>query len=204
MLFRSMQDETGYLTMSPDVASFKDGVLNITTDIRFPSTHKKEEIETALTEFGVAFTIDNYQAPLYNDPNGSFISTLMQVYNEATGGNEKPIAIGGGTYARALKCGCGFGPEMPGAEATIHQANEYITFDCIQFMSEIYYNAIKALCCEACEETEMPTATQCASCEESEEPAVEEPATEEVVCEETECKPTTYKIATITVRRVLK
>ena len=68
------------------------------------------------------------------------------MYNQVTGDNAKPIAIGGGTYARALKCGCGFGPEMAGDEATIHQANEYVTFAQIERMSEIYYKAIKAVC----------------------------------------------------------
>ena len=68
------------------------------------------------------------------------------MYNQVTGDNASPIAIGGGTYARALKCGCAFGPEMAGDEATIHQANEYVTFAQIEQMSEIYYNAIKAVC----------------------------------------------------------
>ena len=62
-----------------------------------------------------------------------------------TGKNEPPIAIGGGTYARALKNGCAFGPEMPGEEATIHQPNEYVTFDNLRFMTKLYYEAIKQL-----------------------------------------------------------
>lgn len=117
----------------------------MTTDIRFPATHKKEEITAALDKAGVRFEVVHDQAPLYNDPNGRLISTLMRVYNKATGKNEKAIAIGGGTYARALKCGCGFGPELPDEEATIHQPDEYITFDRIRMMSEIYYDAIKEL-----------------------------------------------------------
>ena len=36
---KHMHDETGYLTMSPDVAAYQNGALHITTDIRFPSTH---------------------------------------------------------------------------------------------------------------------------------------------------------------------
>ncbi len=142
---KKMQDETGYLTMSPDLASFKDGALKVTADIRFPATHKKEEILDLLTKNGIAWEVVNYQAPLYNDPNGELIQTLMKVYNDATGDNAAPIAIGGGTYARALKCGVAFGPEMQGEEATIHQANEYVTFDRIRLMSEVYYNAIKAV-----------------------------------------------------------
>ena len=151
---REMQDETGHLTMSANVATFKNGVLSIKTDIRFPATHKKEEIFEKLDGYGATYSVDNYQAPLYNDPNGSLITTLMSVYNKATGNDEQPIAIGGGTYARALKCGCAFGPELCGEEATIHQANEYVTFDRIRLMSEIYYDAIKAVCSVATESSE--------------------------------------------------
>lgn len=142
---KQMHDETGYLTMSPDVAAYQNGALHITTDIRFPSTHALKEITDALDGFGVKYTLNNYQAPLYNDPKGDLITTLMQVYNDATGSNETPIAIGGGTYARALKCGCAFGPEMKDEETTIHQANEYVTFDRLRLMSKVYYNAIKAV-----------------------------------------------------------
>lgn len=142
---KEMKDETGTLTMSPDVANFENGNLVITTDIRFPATHKKEEITNILDKENIQYKIVNYQAPLYTDPNGKLIKTLMGVYNRATGKNEKPIAIGGGTYARALKCGCGFGPELENEEATIHQPDEYITFDRIRMMSEIYYEAIKEL-----------------------------------------------------------
>jgi hypothetical protein len=131
--------------MSANLASFKNGVLTVTTDIRFPATHNKEEIIDALTNAGANVNVANYQAPLYNNPNGAMISTLMKVYNKALGVNAQPIAIGGGTYARALECGCAFGPEINGEEQTIHQANEYVTFERIELLSEIYYNAIKAI-----------------------------------------------------------
>ena len=99
----------------------------------------------AFEKSGVKFEFLHYQKPLYNDPQGKLISTLMNVYNRHTGRNEKAIAIGGGTYARALKCGCGFGPEMEDEESTIHQPNEYVTFDRIRLMCEIYYECIKEL-----------------------------------------------------------
>ena len=113
--------------------------------MRFPATYPLSAVTDKLDASGVDYTIVNYQAPLYNDPNGKLLSTLMGVYNAATGKNEKPIAIGGGTYARALKCGCAFGPETDGEEATIHQPNEYITLDKLRFLLEIYYDAIKEL-----------------------------------------------------------
>ena len=142
---RSLCDETGVLTMSPDVATYKNGVLKITCDVRFPATYAKETVTERLEAAGIAYEINNYQAPLYNDKEGALISTLTRVYSETTGEEAAPIAIGGGTYARALRCGCGFGPEADGEEATIHQANEYITFDKIRDLSRIYYNAIKEI-----------------------------------------------------------
>ncbi len=145
---KALSDKTGVLTMSPDMATYKDGVLKITTDIRFPATLPLSAVTEKLDEFGVEYTVDSYQPPLYNNPKSKLIATLTKVYNEVTGSSEKPIAIGGGTYARALKCGCAFGPEMKDEEATIHQANEYVTFDRIRLMSDVYYRAIKAIALE--------------------------------------------------------
>ncbi len=93
----------------------------------------------------MAYEVQHEQAPLYNDKNCFLIDTLSKVYNEVTGKTTQPIAIGGGTYARALKCGAGFGPEEDGEEQTIHQANEYITFDKIERCYKIYKLAIERL-----------------------------------------------------------
>ena len=57
----------------------------------------------------------------------------------------QPIAIGGGTYARALKHGAAFGPEMEGDEAVVHQPNEYITLDRVKLLLKIYKTAIERL-----------------------------------------------------------
>ena len=145
---KNMQDETGNLTMSPDLASYENGILNITVDVRFPSTHNKDEVLAPFLAAGIACTVNNYQAPLYNDPNGKLIRTLLSVYNESTGSDAEPIAIGGGTYARALEKGCAFGPEVPGEESTIHQPNEFVTFERIALMNQIYYDAILRVTCE--------------------------------------------------------
>lgn len=140
-----LEDETGKLTFSPNVASFENGVLKILADIRFPASMPKEKVTSLLESDVFSYEIKNYQAPLYNDPNGKLITTLNGVYNQVTGKNEKPVAIGGGTYARALKRGCAFGPETEGEEDTIHQADEYITFNKIRQLLQIYYEALKAV-----------------------------------------------------------
>ena len=139
-------DETGVPTISPDVASFKDGVLNVTCDVRFPATFSLTSVKELLDQSGVAYVINNEQPPLYNDKDGKLISTLCRVYENATGTKQQPIAIGGGTYARALKFGCAFGPEGLNEEACIHQPNEYITLEKLAFLSEVYYDALKEIC----------------------------------------------------------
>ena len=113
---KQLQDETGVLTMSPDVATFENGVLKVAVDVRCPATFGMASVTERLDAAGVAYHVDRYQPPLYND-----------------------------TYARALRCGVAFGPEMHGDEVTIHQPNEYITFERLQLLLDIYYDAIKAI-----------------------------------------------------------
>ena len=142
---KTLSDETGVLTLSPNAASFSGGVLKITSDVRFPATIPLDTITKKLDSLGLEYAIESYKEPLYNDPNGALISTLSGVYAKLTGKNASPLAIGGGTYARALKCGCGFGPYLPETEDVIHQPNEYITFEHIKLLGEIYFEAIKEI-----------------------------------------------------------
>lgn len=142
---KQLCDETGNLTLSPNTASFSGDVLKITSDVRFPATLSLETITEKLASLGLEYTIESYKEPLYNDPNGALISTLSGVYAKITGKDATPLAIGGGTYARALQCGAGFGPYLPETEDVIHQANEYISFDHIKQLGEIYFEAIKEI-----------------------------------------------------------
>ncbi len=140
-----LEDETGKLTLSPDVIEQTEDGIFVTCDIRYPATYTQEHIESAIKESGVSYEVVHAQAPLYNDRQSKLISTLLGVYNEVCGTDLEPIAIGGGTYARALKYGAAFGPEEEGEESTIHQANEYITFDKIEKCFNIYKLAIERL-----------------------------------------------------------
>ena len=142
---KELKDETGPLTLSPNVIEQKGDGIYITCDIRYPATYKRESIIKILDKCGYSYEILHEQAPLFNDKNGKLISTLLGVYNEVTGANAQPVAIGGGTYARALKNGAAFGPEEDGEEPTIHQPNEYITFEKIRKCFDIYKLAIQRL-----------------------------------------------------------
>ena len=138
-------DETGYLTMSPDIIIAENGKMDIIVDFRYPATLSPDFIEKACDKIAPYTLMGNHQLPLFNDKNSFLISTLLKVYNEETNSNLKPMAIGGGTYARALPIGVAFGPEFPGEDAPVHEPNEYITVKNIEKMCVIYKRAIKEL-----------------------------------------------------------
>lgn len=139
------EDETGKLTFSPDVLSTDDTHVYYVTDIRYPATVSRETIEKSLAKIG-NFEVLSYQAPLYNDKNGKLVTTLSKVWEKYSGKKKKPIAIGGGTYARALKCGVAFGPAIGEEADSIHQPNEYVTLSTLDIMFDVYKDALYELC----------------------------------------------------------
>lgn len=141
----ALEDSTGRLTFSPDVIEQCEDGIYVTCDIRYPATLDKQTVLDAIEAKNVPYEILHFQAPLYNDAQSELITTLCRVYNEVTGKESKPVAIGGGTYARALKYGAAFGPEEAGEESTIHKADEYITFEKIEKCLKIYKLALQRL-----------------------------------------------------------
>jgi len=142
---KEYKDETGHLTMSPDIISAGNGVMKIIVDFRYPSTMKPEKAEELLSLIAPYTLTSHHQKPLFSDKEGFLTQTLLKIYNDECGKSEQPIAIGGGTYARALKNGVAFGPEFPGEEAPVHQPDEYISLYNFEKMSLIYKRAIKEL-----------------------------------------------------------
>lgn len=142
---KTFNDETGYLTFSPDVIRSDENKIYITVDVRYPSTLANDFIMENLGKIG-KYTVKSYQAPLYSDKNGGLVKTLCDIYDEVTGEKHEPIAIGGGTYARALKNGVAFGPAMGEEGDSIHKPNEYVTLKTISLMNEIYLETLKRIC----------------------------------------------------------
>lgn len=142
---RKLEDETGKLTMSPNVIKYRKGQIFVQVDIRYPATLPVETVLNKIKKFGVIYETIHFQKPLFHDKNSELIQTLLKTYEECTGEKAEPIAIGGGTYARALKNGVGFGPEMPGDVPCIHMANEFITLDRVRLLLDMYEKAIERL-----------------------------------------------------------
>ena len=141
--------ESGALTLVFSILDYHEGIISGKFDCRFPVSQTlggmREKFSARLAEYGMRPTLlDGVEGHIVPEES-DFVQTLLKVYGRNVYGTPKPLAIGGGTYSRALKCGCGFGPFAEGDESVMHQANEYVTFERIRLLSQVYYEAIKAL-----------------------------------------------------------
>ncbi len=145
MLALNLSDEqSGHLTQNLGTIKTIDNKIVCELDIRYPVTYDMDTITDILVEnLGCAVERGFYHLPLYLSPTDHLVKTLLDAYKKVTGDDKaKPIAVGGGTYARCLKRGVAFGPAFPNEEAKIHEADEYISLDSFIKMSDIYYEAL--------------------------------------------------------------
>ena len=148
----NMSDEpSGALTLNLGNINLDEKHCSAGIDIRYPVTANSERIIAAVEDrikaLGMKQELDMHHKPLYIPKEHELVKTLCEVYREHTGDMSEPVAMGGGTYARALKTGVAFGPVSPHMKACEHQADEYIEIDDLYECAEIYADAIKRLAC---------------------------------------------------------
>ena len=138
---------SGRLTVNVGTMEKVGDNLVFVLNIRYPVSVKSEDIVNKLksTWLGTVEVIKD-TLPLYVPRDHYLVKTLLDSYNKVTGEMAEPIAIGGGTYARALPCGVAFGIMFPDDVDTMHAPDEFISFTNIKKAYEIYYEAIKRLC----------------------------------------------------------
>lgn len=118
-------------------------------NIRYPVTANPEQIKESLkviceTSGYLIDTIKN--SPSHHvDKNHPLITTLQKVYEEQTGEMAELLAIGGGTYAKALEAGVAFGALFPGKPDVAHQKDEYINIEDLLKTTAIYAQAMYEL-----------------------------------------------------------
>lgn len=142
-------DVSGNLTLNLGVIDIDRNRGRAIIDIRFPVKYSQEEImdviEQRLNNTGIEAKALHGQDPLYVPKDHFLVKTLSRVYKEQTGQDLEPMAIGGGTYARALKTGVAFGAVFPGKPELAHQKDEYIEIDDLILNAKIYAHAIAEL-----------------------------------------------------------
>lgn len=145
-----IEDESGILTSNVGFLGYENNTLEIGFNLRVPVTTPLSEIKAKFEtlaqifpDIGIKFTSE--QAPLYVPKDSYLVQTLTRIFNEKTNQNLEPIAIGGGTFARAFPNMVAFGANMPNQKDMCHQVDEFIDIDTLLLSSKIYANAIYEL-----------------------------------------------------------
>ena len=144
------EDEYGELTLCNGIVKTEDGVVSCTIDIRVPVTLKGDEVrkmcEDRLEDENGRIEIHMIGDSLFFPRESPLVNALYKAYVDVTGDTEnKPMVIGGGTYAKSLKNIIAFGPEMPGIDYRIHGADEFILVSGMEEAVLVYMEAIKNL-----------------------------------------------------------
>ena len=144
------EDElSGKLTVNLGIMKIDENGAEITFNIRYPITDSDERIikgiEETAQKFGLSVLNTHTQKPLFVDEKEEVVQKLLKVYEETTGEKGYTLAIGGGTYARAMDKGVAFGPVFPGMKAVEHQPDEFISIEHLIKLAKIYGRAIYEL-----------------------------------------------------------
>jgi succinyl-diaminopimelate desuccinylase len=137
----------GDTTLNIGLMSYKNQILSMTVNFRYPETlDPKKAINHIKMKTRQEITILSEAKVLYFDPNSDMIQTLLKVYQDETGDLEsKPLAIGGGTYAKECPNTVAFGCAFKGRPGNIHAPDEYLLLDDFYMQIVIYAHAIIAL-----------------------------------------------------------
>ncbi|MEN2768168.1 dipeptidase PepV [Ornithinibacillus xuwenensis] len=143
-------DVSGDLTINVGVMDYRSEAggrigLNMRYPVTFDIESGKETIQAKLEEKGLQLANFSDAKPAYVKKDDPLIQTLQKVYEEQTGENAELLAIGGGTYARALDHAVAFGALFPGREDVMHQKDEYAIVDDLLRATAIYAQAIYEL-----------------------------------------------------------
>ncbi|MFN2362879.1 MAG: dipeptidase PepV [Halarsenatibacteraceae bacterium] len=141
---------SGPLVFNVGQIQLDDEQAKVVVNIRYPVQSNAAEvfsgIEARLESTGWTIEKGEHKEPLFVEKDSELVKSLMEIYQEETGDYEAaPIAIGGGTYARAVEKAVAFGPLFPGQPELAHQKDEYIGVDDLIKNTVIYAKAIAAL-----------------------------------------------------------
>lgn len=144
-----IRDESGHLTLSPDMLQWDADGVRVTLDCRYPFSVKSETLlqtqDKAFAPLGFKRVYTKDKAGHFIDPKGELVSTLLDVYEKETGRPAKPRSIGGGTYARAFSNAVAFGAEPEGAVSECHMPDESSGIEEIRFNTVVMAEAIARL-----------------------------------------------------------
>lgn len=140
------EDHSGKLTINPGMAHLDNNQLIFFLDIRYPvSSHPKEIMEQLQKSFLQTEEVKHH-LPLHHSTDLPEINILLKAYQTITEDYQsKPIAMGGGTLARAFPNAVAFGAVFPKEEERAHTQDEWISIENLIKTYEIYFLALQEL-----------------------------------------------------------
>lgn len=144
------EDEiSGPLSCNLALISYKDGLVTVDCDIRYPVTTPGdwvlEGLSRAAKSIGWDLRIVLHEKPLFVPPESDLVRTLLDAYRAITGEKGEPFSIGGGTYCKRMPGMVSFGGLFPGDGSNAHQANECVSLDALRRMTHVYAEALARL-----------------------------------------------------------
>lgn len=144
-----VKDESGFLTLMPDMLHWDENGVSLTLDCRHPFSVTDERLDRALDEnfsaLGFVRSFGEHKAGHFIPVDSELVSTLLGIYRRHSGSKTEPMSIGGGTYARAFKNAVAFGIEPEGEPSRCHMPDEFDTLAHIRFNTVVMADAIRAL-----------------------------------------------------------
>lgn len=143
-------EPSGRLVFNVGVIEMDRKTVQLTINIRYPVTMDDEGvyhgIMNVLNRYDLGIVKKKHQLPIYVPKDDPLIETLMDIYRKHTGDTEsRPLVIGGGTYARAIKNTIAFGARFPHEPELGHQKNECISVENLVKLTKIYAETIYRL-----------------------------------------------------------
>lgn len=138
----------GQTTYNVGLISYLNQEFEMKVNFRYPENVDAKKVVSSLQEDAeLPLTFLSESKPLFYDPlKTPFIQKLAEVYVLETNDEvNKPMTIGGGTYAKEAKNTVAFGSHFPGKEDHIHEANEKIDLEDFYNSMSLYAHAIYAL-----------------------------------------------------------
>ena len=153
-------EPSGELTLMYGVAHLKDGELTVSVDSRYPVTMDgkalEQDLRAAWAKRGFGVKEFDLSTPFYIPVDDPKVAALMSLYQDITGRDDAPYAMGGGTYSRAVPGAITFGPGIPGSKRDYsaflpeghggaHGRDEVLPVEKLLACTKIYVAALKAL-----------------------------------------------------------
>ena len=136
---KTKNEETGDLTLSCGIVKIiteNPSAISVKFNIRYPINTDESYLDSTLykvaKESGIEFIKENHNAPLYFSKEHPLVKKLQKVFKEVTNRDDKPVALGGGTYAKLMPNTVAFGPNFKEFKGNPHGFDEKMDIDMLK------------------------------------------------------------------------